>query len=586
MFLSIQLIVATLLAVSPTTISASSAQTKATIKDLADYSHSQKETPSKMDWKVGLQNYKKKNKKQSTTFNVSSHQESVQSKSLLAEESNPVNISSSILANEIHYYRFMTSGEGTISFNVTAPTKIPTVLITNMDGSQVYNNGNLLPEGEYLLVVKDGNGSFSITLNGLTFYQEPEVTLPTLNLTTPSSYSSRLSSNSTSFSFVGNSDASTLTYGIDGSTNFTTLGNNFSETISTDGLSTYNYYGFLATNNLGNSIYRKYEIIYPQIYRVGGSDRVETAVRTSLALNKGTVDSVVIANGKTTMASAIAGAPLTSVDGAPLLLVTSADTIPQIVKDEILRLKPKTAYMIGGTGVLSTNIEAELTALGANPVRLDGINREETSANVADLLTQKQNAKGTPADTAFIINSTKLVDAPYVVSVAIERGYPILFVNTSAIPTSVDSFIRKYPQYKKFVVLGGPTLVSDSVVNQLKSYSTANSVTRIQGATRYEANINFINYFGLKTSTTVLGRGDNVPNLEGECWPDTIVGSTLAAKHHGAVLLSYPNNLDTATQTYLDNQNNAGKKIDQIFAQGGTGAISDSLLLSLNKYLD
>ncbi|HEX2273462.1 MAG TPA: cell wall-binding repeat-containing protein, partial [Acidimicrobiales bacterium] len=71
---------------------------------------------------------------------------------------------------------------------------------------------------------------------------------------------------------------------------------------------------------------------------------------------------VVIAN-QTDVPGIMAGGVLARANVGPLL-VTPGDSLPQEVQDEIRRVQPMGAYLIGGTDLLSPNIEAQLAALG------------------------------------------------------------------------------------------------------------------------------------------------------------------------------------------------------------------------------
>jgi putative cell wall-binding protein len=71
---------------------------------------------------------------------------------------------------------------------------------------------------------------------------------------------------------------------------------------------------------------------------------------------------VVIAN-EGDVAGIMAGGVLARANVGPLL-VTPADSLPEEVQDEIRRVQPMGAYLIGGTDLLSPNIEAQLAALG------------------------------------------------------------------------------------------------------------------------------------------------------------------------------------------------------------------------------
>lgn len=99
------------------------------------------------------------------------------------------------------------------------------------------------------------------------------------------------------------------------------------------------------------------------------------------------------------------------------------------------------------------------------------------------------NAINTKPDTAFVVNGNILPDATSALGAAIDKGYPVLYTTYDTVPLSVENFIKKYPQYKKFIILGDTGVVSDSISQKLLSYSTSNIVERVAGADRYATSV-------------------------------------------------------------------------------------------------
>ncbi|HET8571406.1 MAG TPA: cell wall-binding repeat-containing protein [Candidatus Limnocylindria bacterium] len=97
------------------------------------------------------------------------------------------------------------------------------------------------------------------------------------------------------------------------------------------------------------------------VTRLAGTDRWSTAVAVSKAVFPTGAKVVYVANGLN-FPDALAGGPPASVQGAPLLLVTK-DTIPAATSTEIKRLGAKTVVILGGTGVVSTNVQSQLLKL-------------------------------------------------------------------------------------------------------------------------------------------------------------------------------------------------------------------------------
>ncbi|NLI94101.1 MAG: cell wall-binding repeat-containing protein [Peptococcaceae bacterium] len=155
-------------------------------------------------------------------------------------------------------------------------------------------------------------------------------------------------------------------------------------------------------------------------YRLGGSNRIETANMVSLERWNYGANAVVLARDDD-FPDALTGAPLAKAVDAPILLTNKEKLTPE-TKSEIERLNPVVIYILGSTGAVSDQIEKELT-VNYKVIRLGGNDRYETSANIAKYLDwNKLNTKG----QAIIAYGGNFPDALAVSSVAAFQKIPIL----------------------------------------------------------------------------------------------------------------------------------------------------------------
>jgi putative cell wall-binding protein len=96
------------------------------------------------------------------------------------------------------------------------------------------------------------------------------------------------------------------------------------------------------------------------VTRLSGSDRYATAVVVSSA-SFSSADTVYIATGAN-FPDALAGGPVAGRDDVPLLLVP-AGALPNVVRQELMRLDPSTVVILGGTSVVSSAVVSEIQAL-------------------------------------------------------------------------------------------------------------------------------------------------------------------------------------------------------------------------------
>ena len=97
------------------------------------------------------------------------------------------------------------------------------------------------------------------------------------------------------------------------------------------------------------------------IGRRAGVDRYETAVAISRATFAGGAGHVFIATGAN-FPDGLAGGPAAAMAGGPLLLVRDT-SLPNSVRDELLRLGPGRVTILGGMNAVSESVRAEITRL-------------------------------------------------------------------------------------------------------------------------------------------------------------------------------------------------------------------------------
>jgi putative cell wall-binding protein/peptidoglycan/xylan/chitin deacetylase (PgdA/CDA1 family) len=258
------------------------------------------------------------------------------------------------------------------------------------------------------------------------------------------------------------------------------------------------------------------------VNRIAGPDRFATAVATSQAYSAG-VARVYVANGLN-FPDALSAAPAAAQFNSPLLL-TAPTSLPANVRAEIDRLNPGLIVIVGGTGNVSTAVQAQLALLGAVQ-RIAGADRYETSRLIA---TNAFGASG--AATAYVATGTNFPDALSAAPAAAKANGPMILVpgNASSLDQATRTLIDGL-NVATVKVAGGSPSVSAGIVNGLAATPGVTAVQRFAGADRYgtAAAINQ-DAFGA-ASTTYLASGEN--------FPDALVGSALAGWKDAPLYLS------------------------------------------------
>ncbi len=197
------------------------------------------------------------------------------------------------------------------------------------------------------------------------------------------------------------------------------------------------------------------------VQRLWGADRFATAAAISQHSHPAGADVVYVANGLG-FADALAGGPAAAGDGAPLLLVTT-DAIPSATAAELTRLSPSRIFILGGSGVVSAEVETQLAGYASQSVqRLWGADRFATAAAISQ-------HSGPENDVVYVANGFGFADALAGGPAAAGDQGSLLLVTKDTIPAATAAELQRIrPQ--QIVILGGSGVVSSQLACQLGDY--------------------------------------------------------------------------------------------------------------------
>lgn len=292
----------------------------------------------------------------------------------------------------------------------------------------------------------------------------------------------------------------------------------------------------------------------PQGNRLAGADRLETAIQISQAGFPDGADTVVLARAED-FPDALAGVPLAYKYHAPILL-TNSMSLSDSVLNEIKRLNPQQIILLGGTGAISGGIEQELQSM-YNITRLGGANRYATAQQIAE-------AMGMTGE-AVIVNGANFPDAIAMSSIAAQNGVPILLTQSNNVPSETNQSLRQFAVSFTLAV-GGEGVISANTLDSLPN------PLRLSGQDRYDTAAQVLNAFPPQGGITFLATGEN--------FPDALTGGVLAALNSTDLVLVSPTGLQVKEKTAMQSWH--GQKV---FAFGGKGVVSDSLLSSVQAMI-
>jgi Putative cell wall-binding domain len=294
------------------------------------------------------------------------------------------------------------------------------------------------------------------------------------------------------------------------------------------------------------------------VKRISGNDRYST----SIAISKegwDHSDYAILTSGEN-YPDALSAAPLAKKYNCPIIL-TSKYSLSDDITAELKRLSVKEVLVLGGSGVISNNIDIQLSSINIKVTRIAGTDRYETSSKIAENL-------GTN-DEIFIASGEDFADALSAAPIASIKNIPVLLSPKDNLNKNIANFINGKSIYKSYVV-GATNSLSENVLNSVANFNGE----RIDGTDKYDRNINVINKFKdqINFNTIFIASGND--------FPDSLSGCALASKTNSPVILVNNNNIDKVKNLIKD------KDIKNIVILGGEGAVLNSVKEDLVNSLD
>ena len=147
------------------------------------------------------------------------------------------------------------------------------------------------------------------------------------------------------------------------------------------------------------------------------------------------------------------------------------------------------------------------------------------------------------------------------------KGYPILLNSKDNLLSNVKTDIANIQPTTVYIV-GGPSVISDNIKNQISSISASTQVVRLAGTSRYETSKAIVKQFQTGADNIVLATGAD--------FPDALSGAFLAAKKNAGILLIDNNNV-TADQKSIV------KASKSVYVLGAEGALKSSTVTALTQ---
>lgn len=294
--------------------------------------------------------------------------------------------------------------------------------------------------------------------------------------------------------------------------------------------------------------------------RLGGSDRVETAVMASKQLYPSDNSDDAVLVSRDSLIDGLTASYLAGLKNAPILY-TDTGSVNSSTDAELKRLGVKNVWLVGGTAVISAAQEVALKASYPNVQRYSGKDRYETAAAVAKIeLTMSPSYQ---PEKVFLANGVTNADALAAGPIAYARGYPILLTQAGSVPDATSSALKDLAVPSRIVV-GGKAVVSDA------AYGALGATERLSGTNRQET-ATVVAEWALKnanfTDTNVALVGSATQN-----GADALVAASLAGSTGTPVLFVQGGELGQYAEKYL--KDHASNLDGKGWVFGGAAAVS------------
>ncbi len=276
--------------------------------------------------------------------------------------------------------------------------------------------------------------------------------------------------------------------------------------------------------------------------RVAGADPAADAAGVALAVYPsaapGTHPGAVALAPTDDWQAAIASSVLMASPVHAPILLSGSGSLPSATSSALTTLAPTGSGSIGG---------AEVIKIGDVPapkgLRAAAINGSDPYALAAGIDRFVSAAQGRTSTDVMIASGTNAAYAMPAAGWAAESGNPILFVNSTAIPSATRQALLAH-QSPHIYVLGPPSVIPDSILKQLRKYG---SVQRVSGSDPAANSVAFATY-----RDPACRYGQPCVHVPGS------FGWAMRSPGHGYVLLNASRPLDAAAAAPLSGSGDYG----------------------------
>lgn len=274
---------------------------------------------------------------------------------------------------------------------------------------------------------------------------------------------------------------------------------------------------------------------------------VDIAVALSQVTTFDALDTVLIGRDDN-FADALASGVLQS--RSPLLLVPSAGPVPDEVVEEIERLDPSRAVVLGGEAAVQPAVEQQLRDMGLDVERRAGGSRFDTAITIA-------RTDAGAAETAILARAFPsegstdptqgFADSIAAGGMSAEMGWPVLLTQSDTLTEATRTYLAE-AGIQQVEIMGGTAAISAAVEQQIRDMGI--TTERLAGNSRAETALAVADKLGAPTAADA----DHVVVVQGQtadAWAGGFAAAAHAASLDAPIVLATGDTLPPATLDWL-----------------------------------
>src|SRR5699024_2785038 len=169
-------------------------------------------------------------------------------------------------------------------------------------------------------------------------------------------------------------------------------------------------------------------------------------------------------------------------------------------------------------------------------IRIDGDNRYDTADNISKRVVDSTTK------SILVVSGDTFSDALSAGAYAAKSKVPILYTNSKNLDRTTKNYLKSLNRKINYIVVGGKKSINDTVLSELQSINSGNTIQRIKGSDRYATSLAFAEEYFSSSKNIIIASGLK--------FPDALAGGPFAGYKDAPILL-VNNDIDKGSREFI-----------------------------------